>query len=590
VINCLRILKFSFYGFIAVFCLFISFGLDAATEVVHKSGMDRNAMHDWCSAQGYECGNHWSNDYASGIMFVNHSYVASRGSTNLSDNMLYTIGVGSNGLSHCEFFYGASGFICEIRKKLAFSYGVSTSCPNNGWYDYDTDMAHPVGGVDSLLCAPTGDTDWCADGTQCNTNPTCDAGDFGSSCAVECPNSDWGSGLFVGSGSTCAGSFDVGGSGIITYEKSDYGCVNGDGISICDATGFTNGQSGSGSNGGNTPDDQLTAFCERMFWDHPECLGFSPVPDEVCQNGVASVGGDCSDDLLNGFQWTNNSCAVGESPFFDTSNGSYICVPQTVQQAPNNPPNALFIGGTVQGGGGNNGDGDFDDSGIIEALESVDDSVDGVRDAVEDGNGLLEEIRDNTAKGTASGGSTCSAAPVCDGDPIQCAQLNQIWKLRCDDDSAEFSGLCSSPFLCEGNAFECAREQAAYNQVCPTYEDNPDDARNNAYDTAVVDLAASMGSLGISADNVGDMTAQRTADGFELESEVDLEELVNGLDDYTSAAGECPADISLELGQFGSLVIPISDWCGILYFLGVLVRISATYAATRMIYLALVGV
>jgi len=365
--------------------------------------------------------------------------------------------------------------------------------------------------------------------------------------------------------------------------------VNGDGVSICDATGFTNGQSGSGSNGGNTPDDQLTAFCERMFWDHPECLGFSPVPEQVCQNGVASVGGDCSDDLLNGFEWTNNSCSVGESPFFDTSNGSYICVPQTVQQAPNNPPNALFIGGTVQGGG-NNGDDDFDDSGIIEALESVDESVDGVRNAVEDGNGILEDIRDNTEKGTASGGSTCSAAPACDGDPIQCAQLNQIWKLRCDDDAADFSGLCSSPFQCEGNAFECAREEKAYNLVCPTIQDNPEDALNSAFDGTVVDLTAKMSELGISGDTVGQMNAQRDADGFELESEIDLEESIQGLDDYSSVAGECPADISLDLGQFGQLVIPMTEFCGILYFLGILVRISATYAATRMIYLAIVGV
>ena len=551
-IDYFRILKFSIYGFVAVCFLFVAFDVRANTTTT------TTVAH-----------------YASLLSASSNCQVQS----GINCNTVSADGGGS-------FVY----FLCGIDFNGGWSHHATRTvpdvCPSHLDQYHEGRFTFTFDGGCSHLPDATLNTS--TNECELPLEPTCEAGDFGS-CAVECSASDWGGAGFVGHGQTCAGQFDIGGdSGLITYETSDYGCVSGSSVVQCDATGFNNGNTGSGVNGGNLPADQLTEFCESVFWDHSLCLDFSPHPDPVCENGALSTDGSCSDDVLNGFEWQDNTCAVGESPFFDVANGSFICVSQQTAQAPNNPPNPSFVGGTVQGGGG--GDDDFDDSGIIEALESVDDSIDDVRDSVEDGNDLLEEIRDNTAKGTASGGSSCSAAPVCDGDPIQCAQLNQIWKLRCEDDAADFSGLCSSPFQCEGNAFECAREQAAYNQVCPTYEDNPDDARNNAYDTAVIDLAASMGSLGISADNVGDMTAKRTADGFELESEVDLEELVDGLDDYTAVAGECPADISLELGQFGSLVIPISDWCGILYFLGVLVRISATYAATRMIYLALVGV
>ena len=38
---------------------------------------------------------------------------------------------------------------------------------------------------------------------------------------------------------------------------------------------------------------------------------------------------------------------------------------------------------------------------------------------------------DPTADDSASGGATCDTAPVCDGDPIQCAVLQQQWQARC---------------------------------------------------------------------------------------------------------------------------------------------------------------
>jgi hypothetical protein len=38
---------------------------------------------------------------------------------------------------------------------------------------------------------------------------------------------------------------------------------------------------------------------------------------------------------------------------------------------------------------------------------------------------------DPTSDDSASGGTDCSAAPTCSGDPIACAQLQQQWRARC---------------------------------------------------------------------------------------------------------------------------------------------------------------
>jgi len=45
--------------------------------------------------------------------------------------------------------------------------------------------------------------------------------------------------------------------------------------------------------------------------------------------------------------------------------------------------------------------------------------------------GPVEEGEESS--GSVSGGTTCDAAPVCDGDPVQCAIVAQQWRTRCVD-------------------------------------------------------------------------------------------------------------------------------------------------------------
>lgn len=49
-------------------------------------------------------------------------------------------------------------------------------------------------------------------------------------------------------------------------------------------------------------------------------------------------------------------------------------------------------------------------------------------------------IECNSDKTGVSGGEGCDSPPVCSGDPVQCAQLNQTWKIRCTYDP-ELSGI-----------------------------------------------------------------------------------------------------------------------------------------------------
>lgn len=42
--------------------------------------------------------------------------------------------------------------------------------------------------------------------------------------------------------------------------------------------------------------------------------------------------------------------------------------------------------------------------------------------------------------GSASGGGTCDAPPTCSGDAIQCAQLAQLWNLRCASGKGDDNG------------------------------------------------------------------------------------------------------------------------------------------------------
>lgn len=132
-------------------------------------------------------------------------------------------------------------------------------------------------------------------------------------------------------------------------------------------------------------------------------------------------------------------------------------------------------------------------------------------------------------EGTASGGETCTAAPACDGDPIQCAVLAQMWRNRCVED------LTNSQ------------------------------------------LEDALGAGGEPADGPDEGTAP---DLFPTE-EIDA---IEDFDDSGWLTTRCPSDVTIELGgDLPTVTVPISNWCEWMAIIGQLVMVAAYLGAARIV-------
>lgn len=133
--------------------------------------------------------------------------------------------------------------------------------------------------------------------------------------------------------------------------------------------------------------------------------------------------------------------------------------------------------------------------------------------------GGIGEEQTDTGSGTASG--SCSVAPACAGDAIQCAILEQQWYTACQEPGTEGEILANTGL--------------------------------SAYTDVEGSLASSVG-LDTSLDEAGFLTTR-----------------------------ECLIDIPVDLGYFGSYTLAFSQWCPLFSFVGVLVLISAGIASLRII-------
>lgn len=128
--------------------------------------------------------------------------------------------------------------------------------------------------------------------------------------------------------------------------------------------------------------------------------------------------------------------------------------------------------------------------------------------------------------GSVSGGQQCDAPPVCTGDALQCAAIDQQWRTRCVDSptnetlQAEFGeSITDSPATGEGGWF-------------PTYN------------FEVTDTLQPAGWI----------------------------------------SNDCPQDIEIVLGgDLPTVTIPISEWCEWLSIFGVMIMISSYLAGVRII-------
>lgn len=125
--------------------------------------------------------------------------------------------------------------------------------------------------------------------------------------------------------------------------------------------------------------------------------------------------------------------------------------------------------------------------------------------------------------GSISGGQTCEAAPICEGDPLQCAAIDQQWRTRCVD--------------------------------MPTDEEL--------------------------ADAFGPIEGEEGTGWTGTDTEISLPESLSA-EGWIST--DCPADITINLGgMLPTVTVPISNWCEWLSSFGVMIMVSAYMAGVRII-------
>jgi hypothetical protein len=128
-------------------------------------------------------------------------------------------------------------------------------------------------------------------------------------------------------------------------------------------------------------------------------------------------------------------------------------------------------------------------------------------------------------EGSASGGEGCDAPPVCVGDAIQCALLAQEWRQRCPQ---EWNG-----------GFDEFGEQ-------------------------------------IGLPNEGD-------EGGSLpESTLNLPEALD--DAGWLGGGQCLDDMHIELQGWGTISVPLSEWCWVFQMIGMGVMICAYISGARILF------
>lgn len=168
---------------------------------------------------------------------------------------------------------------------------------------------------------------------------------------------------------------------------------------------------------------------------------------------------------------------------------------------------------------------------------------------------------------TASGGQSCNAAPVCDGDAIQCAILKQSWLSRCnsEDDISSITS-CSGVFTCEGDAIQCARAKLENENYCSLQQ----------YDDLTTESVFSDSGLSSidSLDNGSAWSSSGATDSIDTE-------VGSFVSDITSAGGnntaQCPSATVVNLGGLGEISFSYIGICGLAEMTRPLLILLATF-------------
>ena len=257
-------------------------------------------------------------------------------------------------------------------------------------------------------------------------------------------------------------------------------------------------------------------------------------------------------DLGNGPEW---ACVEDNQCVGTWINGSCIAPEDTTPE-----PDTHTDKDTDGDGVPDSSDSDMDGDGIP---NSTDDDIDG--DGVPNADDMTNE-----KESSASGGGSCESAPVCQGDAVQCAILQQQWLTRCsseDEGKFEDNG-CEVDPLCEGDPLLCAAVIYSWRDDCAIEKAKVDAEsyfENNSYQEAE-DIAASGGPF---------------LDG----GETDLGDIVDGaLSARSTVAASCPASETANLGPFGQWEVSYQPFCDLADMIYWVVMLSAYLTGTFIIF------
>ena len=199
---------------------------------------------------------------------------------------------------------------------------------------------------------------------------------------------------------------------------------------------------------------------------------------------------------------------------------------------------------------------------------------------------FLNESFTTDGEGTVSGGNDCLSSPACSGDAIQCAQLIQIWEVRCSQEgSGTVSGSideCLIPFTCDGDALLCSDLNFKHNSHCSNKLLSDDYASNSQmeFDNLI--------------ENIGEPPLNDDGTLVVTENEIDVSTYVdfNSIASATSplGSGTCPSNLTFNIPLSNQVVeFPINGVCQISPLLRLVLILISSLVAARNLYLVTVG-
>lgn len=160
-----------------------------------------------------------------------------------------------------------------------------------------------------------------------------------------------------------------------------------------------------------------------------------------------------------------------------------------------------------------------------------------------------EESQDD--KSSVSGDGTCNQVPICEGDAIACANLDQNWKAACleHDDKVEISLDCTQQFQCEGNVLECAALKINHANRCEFTENKAKDFFASGKFKSEFDASSEIGSDGVLTSLI--------PESIDVKQSMNFDQIFS----YTQGnQGHCPDKVAITLST-GSMLFDYDPIC-----------------------------